>query len=549
MRHALPGRSAVRIAAALGAIALGASPSAASAAPPDDPRCLALAGGSTGLLVVGGEYRSPDQITGQRGGFGPVAPAPVAATLPAAVRFRSRTESFSREYAFALRDGDIYVRPATVGRTDPAEPWRVLELPECLAGRVRAISADHRLLIALDPSGQIYSHDMSGGDLSAERWTWRWGPYFWTGSGMRMPADVRFWATSEFTSAETFTDSSGRTQNPIGVATVYLLRAGGRRITYLDPWLPNDESREVCGPRRGTVALAALSGSGSTVLAVSRRAEVFTRLYDFDVAGANTVFGSYSWEQDRPATDTRWQLPGPRWVRQRTPPGTITDRISIAKTGDDARDRLLRIEGRTPRGRTGYWEKPLARMGERPWRFVETGGRLAGRRLSRRGRSPRVTPADRRYAGAIAGAPAEVVNFNAECSPATLRVRIAPGLPLDLILHSSDGLRQETRGQGLDDTPREYNGAIEVPRHVHDSLNRRDPRVRAWISEHLGTRRFTTAPIAVTATRMRFLAQCWELTLEGRPARPDRPRIPPDMGAAIGRFTEQQQDGRSPSSC
>jgi hypothetical protein len=48
---------------------------------------------------------------------------------------------------------------------------------------------------------------------------------------------------------------------------------------------------------------------------------------------------------------------------------------------------------------------------------------------------------------------------------------------------------------------------------------------------------------------MRFLAQCWELTLEGRPARPDRPRIPPDMGAAIGRFTEQQQDGRSPSSC
>ena len=81
----------------------------------------------------------------------------------------------------------------------------------------------------------------------------------------------------------------------------------------------------------------------SMPLAVSRRAEVFTRLYDFDVSGANTVFGSYSWERDRPASDTRWQLPGPGWVRHRKPPGTITDRISINKTGDDARDRLLRI--------------------------------------------------------------------------------------------------------------------------------------------------------------------------------------------------------------
>jgi hypothetical protein len=539
-------RRTVRAAAALAVAALGTTCGPAAAAPPEDPRCLSLAGGSTGLLAVGGEVRSPDQVTGERGGFGPAAPKDVATTLPEAVTFRSSTESFSREYAFALRRGDIYVRPATVGRGDPAEPWRVLELPACLAGQVRAISADHRLLIALDPSGQIYSHDMSGGDLSAERWTWRWGPYFWAGSGMRMPAGVRSWATSEFTSAETFTDTSGRSQHPIGVATVYLLRQGGRRITYIDPWLPNDESREVCGPRRGTVALAGLSGSGSTVFAVSRRGEVFTRLYDFDVSGANTVFGEYSWEQDRPASDTRWQLPGPRWERHRTPAGVITDRISIAKTGDDAGDRLLRIEGRARGGRTGYWEKLLT---DRRWRFAASGERLRGTRLTKGGRAPRVAPADHRYAGAIDTAPAEVLNFNAECSPATLRVHVAPGLPLDLVLHSSDGLRQETRARGLDDTPREYNGAIEVPRRVLDSLDRSDPRLRAWIEEHLGGGRFATAPLAVTATRMRFVAQCWELTLDGRPARPDRPRVPPDLGAEVGRFTEQQQDGRGPSRC
>jgi hypothetical protein len=62
---------------------------------------------SPGLLLVVGQLRSPDQLTGQRGGFGAVAPAPVAAALPDAARFRSSTESFSREYAFALRDGDL----------------------------------------------------------------------------------------------------------------------------------------------------------------------------------------------------------------------------------------------------------------------------------------------------------------------------------------------------------------------------------------------------------------------------------------------------------
>lgn len=540
LRRALP---ALALAAACG------TPAAATAAPPTDPRCLALVAGSTGLLAVGGEIPSGDELAGRPGGFGPVAPAEVAAGLPDRVVFRTTSETFSNEYAFVLRDGLVYVRPATAGRGAPGEPWRRLELPSCLDGRVLELSADHRLLVLLDRERQIYAHDMPGGDLSPERWTWRWGPYFWTGAGMRMPAAVRTWATSEFTSAERFTDSSGREQTPIGVATVYLLRDGGRRITYLDPWLPTDESREVCGPRRGTVALAGLSASGSTVFAVSRRAELFTRLYDFDVSGANTVFGRFSWAQDRPASDTRWQLPGPGWTRHAVPPGTITDRISISKTGRHARERLLRVAGRTPRGRIGYWEKPLDAPGRGAWRFHATGGPLPGTVVSRRTRPAPVAPEHRRYAGTVAGRPAEVADLHAECSPATLRVAVADGLPLDLLLHTSDGLRQETRAAGLDDTPREYNGALEVPRATWATLDRADPRLRAWIDEHLGGRRIATAPVALTATRLRFLARCWELTLDGRPARPDRPRIPPDAGMLVGRLTEQQQDGRPAAAC
>lgn len=516
-----------------------AGPSAAE--PPGEPACLPLGAGTTGVLVVGGSAPSGDQLTGERGGLGAPAPADVARTLPDAVVFKSNRATFSNEYAFALRQGRIYVRPATVGRGEAGEPWRVLDVPSCLDGTVTAISADHRFLVALGPGRQVYSHDMPGGDLSAERWTWRWGPYFWTGSGMRMFPDVERWATSELNASETFTDTSGRRHHAIGVGTVYLLRNDNRRITYLDPWLPQDQSREVCGPRRGTLPMANISASGSVVFVVGEGNQLFTRLYDFDVSGANTVFGDYSWERGRPPSDTRWQLPGPRWVRHDPPPGVLTGRISIAKTGSDASDRLLRVEARDSRGRRVVWEKDID---DRRWRVLSRGGFVRPRPSVV---SAPARPADLRFAGVVEGSPAVAPDFNAECSPATLRVRVGDGLWLPLVLHSSDGLRQEVRERGLTDVPREYNGAIEVPRRVWRSLDER-PRLRRWVATHLDGR-FTTAPLAVTATRLRFLAQCWELTLGGRAARPDRPAVPPDLGAVVGRLTEMHDDGRDPSVC
>ncbi len=529
------------------AIALSLLPAPAAAQPPADPACLPLIAGTTGLLVAGDLIPVPG--SGQLSRFGKPADPAVAARLPDRVVFRSARQTFSRDFAFVLRAGDIYARRAAAGRGLRAEPWYRLDLPACLAGRVKELSADDGLLIALGDDRQMYSLGLGTGDLSPGRWTWRWGPYLWTGSGMRMPGDVTHWATSDFNSDETFTDTSGRRQHAIGVATVYLLRGDGRRITYLDPWLPNDESREVCGPARGTTPLAGLSGSGSVVFAVSRQARLYTRLYDFDVSGANTVFGSYSWQRPRPASDTRWQLPGPGWTRQPRPPGAISDVVTIATTGPDVRDRVLRVEGRDREGRNGYWEKPIDRRGGGAWRFTKTKGALRGTILEPRRTARRVAPDDRRYEGAIGDASASVADFNPECSPSTLRVRIGAATPFKLKLHSYDGLRQETRPHGLDDTPREYNGAIEVPRRTWRSRDAQDPEVAAWIQGNLGGSRFAAAPIAVTDTRMRFLAQCWELTLNGRPARPDRPRIPPDLGVTVGRLTEQLADERSPAQC
>lgn len=158
-----------------------------SAGPPTEPECLPLGAGTTGVLLVGGQVPSGDQLSGQPGGLGAPVTGALARTLPDRVVFKDSRHTFSNDYAFALRQGRIYVRPALVGVGLPSEPWRRLELPTCLDGRVQEISADHSLLIALGPGRQVYSHDMAAsGDLSAERWTWRWGPYFWTGSGMRM---------------------------------------------------------------------------------------------------------------------------------------------------------------------------------------------------------------------------------------------------------------------------------------------------------------------------------------------------------------------------
>lgn len=302
-----------------------------------------------------------DGLARRPGGYGPVAPPAVAATLPDAVIFKTGVETFAGAHAFALRDGVIYLRPATEGRGVPGTPWRVLKMPGCLDGRVRQISADHRLLLAVDRTGQVYANDMTGDDVAPERWTWRWGP----------------------------------------------------------------------------------------------------------------------------------------------------------------------IAGRTRGRRTGYWEKAI----DAPrWRFVPVSGPLAGTPVTRRSPAESLAPDDHRYAGTIDGAAAEVRNLNAECSPATLRVQVAPGLPLDLTLHTSDGLRQETRASGLDDVPREYNGAIEVPAATWAALTRSDLRLRVWIDTHLGGRRITTAPVALTRTRLRFLAQCWTLTLGGGSARADRPAL--DAGGA-----------------
>ncbi len=96
----------------------------------------------------------------------------------------------------------------------------------------------------------------------------------------------------------------------------------------------------------------------------------------------------------------------------------------------------------------------------------------------------------------------------------------------------------------MDDEPRDYNAALKVVRN----RTAKQPAARAWIRENLaGTT--TAVQLSVTSTRMRFPDRCWELTLNGERARPDRPTLPPDMGVVVGRLVALSRGETPPSPC
>lgn len=403
--------------------------------------------------------------------------------LPERVNFRTETESFNRLYEFATRDGLIYVRKRGAGG-----PWREIPLPPCFSGRVASISVDDDELIALDTARRIYTMDNALKEPFLFSWSSRWGTPFWLGLGYTLP-HVRTWAWSVISPFEdkTWTDPAGNRTN-IGdgkVSHIWGLRRNRRTLTFWDPWLPPDDSYEMCGPHRGRFKSVALSASGSYVFVIGKRGDMFTRLYDFDISGHNDVFFNYAWNDQRGAgPGAPIQLPAAGWVEQPKIPGKITSLISIHKVGRGAVHRIMRVEGRR-KGRTGYWERDVADPRSKGWRFHATGGRLRGKPLanpqrdtSARGLGP---SGDVRYVmrGPVSG---ELPNFNFPCSPARLRVRDGNG-EQRLRLHYVDSLRQQARARGLDRVPRMLKGAIKYPNGHFEEVTLRATHDRVVVEE------------------------------------------------------------------
>jgi hypothetical protein len=417
--------------------------------------CKALQGGTAG---------TPQEVADEPGpGIPPTWAAAPAGLLPRRVDLRTATESFNRRYEFATRRGEIYGRDR--GSTGS---WRKLPLPPCFAGRVTAIALDDDEMIALDSARRVYTMDNALKSAVLFNWTSRWGTPFWLGPGYTLPDDLRAWSWSVVSPLEdgTWTDPAGN-QTAIGsgkVSHIWGLRAGGQRLTFWDPWLPLDQSYEMCGPHRGRFKAVNLSASGSFVFLVGRRGDLFTREYDFDLSGHDQLFFKYSYEDQRgKGKGAPIQLPAAPWVRQPKIHGTITSAISIHKVGKASVHRILRVEGKSG-GRTGYWERDVAEPRSKDWRFHATDMPLTRARLSNPAGDTSASGLgpgeDGRYR--TSDGSAELTNYNVYCSPARLVVRSGGKLER-LRLHHIDGLRQRVRGRGLDDVPRMQYGAIEHP--------------------------------------------------------------------------------------
>ncbi|MRH92473.1 hypothetical protein GFY24_34495 [Nocardia sp. SYP-A9097] len=440
---------------------------------------------------------------------------PVAdAALPAQVDFRTATETFNRRWSFAARDGGLFVKEAAA-----QGGWRSMALPGCLAGQVAGVSADDDEIMVVDRAGRFYTMDHA---LSAPKdWNWstRYGTPLWTGPGNVLPPGTVDWTWSVLSPNEdhVWRDTAGNA-HPVGgakVSHVYALTDGGTRIRYIDPWLPVDHSYEMSLPDR--FRAVALSTSGSTSLIVDRNGDMYTRLYDFDISGADKVFFRYSYEDQRglpeapdmlsERVDPRYaaiQLPAPSWVRQPKVPGVITDRVSIHKTGVGSDARELRVEG-VDGGRNGYWTKQLAAT---RWSFVPTDRPLGGARLENtpddRSVDPTVSVSPYSYAGGFAGVTASVESFDVASTPAPLRLDFADGGRLDLILHTVDALRQTPQQAGISAQPRHFDGTVEVPADVLNSLAAQPASIREYIASRLGGRRFSDTGVDVSESEFRI---------------------------------------------
>jgi hypothetical protein len=510
IRPLAPSAALLSLALALPAAAVAATPGA----PPDvrDQSCATLYGGTVNAPDTVPFARIP-----QAGSFAGWPKAP-AGLLPRRVFLRGATETYNGRFAFATRGGEIYVEP--VGGGGDGDGWRRLPLPACFAGRVTSISADDDELIALDEQRRVFTMDNALKGPALFNWTRRWGPPLWRGPGRTVPGDAIAWSWSVLSPAEdrTWHDTAGN-PHAVGdakVSHIWALRAGGQRLSFFDPWLPDDTSYELCGPHRGRFRAAGLSTSGSTIFVIGRHGDLFTRLYDFDISGSDPIFFSYSYRPQRKGDPkARIQLPSPPWVHQPKVPGRITSAISVEKTGVGAVHRILRVEGLDRRGRTGYWQKDVTAMARSAWRFHRTGLPLRGGRLPNppgdTSRAGQGRAADLSFAGRAGALRVAVPDFNVHCTPATLAIRAAGGRSVRLRLHSVDGLRQVPRATGLDASPREQYGAIEVPPSLRARLGAQPAAVRALVRHTLHGRRFTEVRLEVTAGALRIKELGWTL--------------------------------------
>ncbi|WP_198347416.1 hypothetical protein [Nocardia terrae] len=483
----------------------------------------------------------------------PFAPPEVAARLPQRIDLRTADGGFNEAWQYAVLDHNLYIKAV-----DGESGWRIPPVPDCLRGRISGISVDRSRLAALGLDGHIYT--LESADETPELWWWtgRFGSPVWLDpSGQRVRPESRAWSFSwldpeyvqlvPFRQQGFWTDTAGHDQ-PVGgagVTNVFVLSPEGNRITMLDPWLPgsdplhpgdpvfaDDYSFEMPGPLNGRFRAVNLSSSGSTTFVTNEYGDMYTRLWDFDISGADTIFFSYSYD-DQDATETApnnfeafvsrypdirpftWQythiqLPAPGWERQPKVPGEITSTISIHTTGGRSADRELRVEGRDG-DRTGYWHKPIDPAAE--WAFTANDRPLTADLLDNRASDSSAltlappTGVNFGYRDAD-GWTLTIRDFDYAADEIPMRVCAADGSCAEVSCYLANLPRTGWQPEGLSEKPRGYHGFVLAGAETWDSV---PASLRPIMEQLTGSGRLRNVTLEVTAD---------ELVIRGGEGRP-----------------------------
>ncbi len=506
-------------------------PDAPFAIKPDPTLVLSLCklpGGTIGAP----EPENPAPAATGTTGMATAQDLPPPPDLPGQVALRTDTQTYNRLYQFALDNGRLWFKSNTAV-TGIDQPWAAATLPACLVNTLIGISVDDDELIAVRADGAIYGMDNALKDASQFNWSSRWGPPLWLGNGYRLPPDYLAWSWSVISPTEDqhWTDPAGNLQT-IGtfkVSHIWTLVGGGQRYRYNDPWLPKDQSYEMCGPARGRFRGVNLSASGSAIFTVNRFGDLYTRFYDFDLSGNDNLFFRYSYDDQRHVEKPAIQLPPFDWVQQPKIPGTITHNIAIHKVGVDMQHRILRVEGLDAQRHAGYWEKDIGDRNAADWHFTRTDQPLRGTILDNRPYDSTLDDAgpneDAYYSrnmqqlGEIGQHPhvsgdgdwaAELTDFNVYCPPDRLRIWFSTTDPLDLILHTTDEIRQLPRARGLDDQPRSFEGDIEIPSDTWGQRDRLSAKAREFIHLYLKDQRNTAVHLSGVSGQITFKNWNWQ---------------------------------------
>jgi hypothetical protein len=276
------------------------------------------------------------------------------------------------------------------------------------------------------------------------------------------------------------------------IATTYVLLEDGQEICYSDTGLPGDFSRNYAGPERGAFRALSLSASASTMFVINEAGEMYTRIADFDIVGCDPMLFKYTYV---PYTSglkgdsflsnfTEWGLPAEGWRSQPRIPlaekAAITRFITILQNGQGNGARELRVAGRGPDGKTGYWAKQIFadtwEFREAPLYFTEDAvlKEAASAVRGERGQSP-----DRRFSGywwtddeKENSLEYEIPDFNILEGECELRVTKASETcvlklyPVELWTY----VRRDYR-PGRNGPPKLFFATLEIPENAFDNLS------------------------------------------------------------------------------